>query len=75
MVELSIELIDAPGELKRVLEVIYEYRGNIVEITHRRGGMEIPPGRAVVDLLIEVPTRDIGSAMVKKLVEKGYKVF
>jgi threonine dehydratase len=75
MVELSIELIDAPGELKRVLEVIYEYRGNIVEITHRRGGREIPPGRAVVDLLIEVPTRDIGSAMVKKLVEKGYKVF
>jgi threonine dehydratase len=74
MVELSIELLDAPGELKRVLEVIYEYRGNIVEIIHRRGGREIPPGRAIVDLLIEIPNREAGQAIAKRLAEKGYKV-
>jgi len=74
MIELSVELIDAPGELKRVLEIIYEHRGNIVEITHRRGGREIPPGRAVVDLLIEVPTREAGQAIHRRLAEKGYRL-
>lgn len=75
MIELSIELPDAPGELKRVLEVIYEYRGNIVEIIHRRGGIDIPPGWAIVDLIIEVPTREASASITRKLAEKGYKIY
>ncbi len=74
MIEFSVELIDAPGELKRVLEVIYEHRGNIVEITHRRGGRNIAPGRAIVDLVVEVPSREAGSMIISSLSSRGYRI-
>ncbi len=74
MVEFSVELIDAPGELKRVLEVIYEHRGNIVEITHRRGGRDIVPGRAIVNFVVEVPSRDAGLMIISALSSRGYRV-
>jgi len=74
MIEFSVELVDAPGELKRVLEVIYEYRGNIVEITHKRGGRDIAPGRAIVGLMVEIPSKDIGDKIISTLSSKGYRV-
>lgn len=74
MIELSVELPDVPGELKRVLEVVLEARGNIVEIHHRRGGRDIEPGKALVSLLIEVSDRSAGEKIVGGLVQRGYRV-
>ena len=74
MIEFSVELVDAPGELKRVLEIIYEYRGNIVEITHKRGGRDITPGKAIVNLVVEIPSKDIGTRIISTLSSKGYRV-
>jgi len=64
-------LNDRPGELKKVIDVIAEYKFNIVSIEHERANPLIHPGAAKVTLGIEVPDTRSVIKMLDKLKEKG----
>jgi len=65
---------DAPGQLYRVLEVLYKYRCNIIDVKHDRFNPIIPIGHAVVDLVFEAPSGDIVRELIKEFKEMGYRV-
>lgn len=64
-------LNDRPGELKKVIDVVAEYRFNIVSIEHERANPLIHPGSAKVTLGIEVPDIESVKEMLNKLKGKG----
>ncbi len=77
LININIKMLDAPGRLKRILDIVYRYNGNIVDIIHRRIGEDIDVGYSVVELLIEIPSVDVRDRIVsdiRKLKEHGYEI-
>ncbi|MEM4528475.1 MAG: threonine ammonia-lyase [Desulfurococcaceae archaeon] len=72
--KLSLILRDVPGELYRVLGVLYKYRCNIIEILHDRIGMEIPTSHAKVDLIFEVPEPGIIHMIKSEIIALGARM-
>ncbi len=64
-------LLDRPGQLKKVVDVIAEYGLNIVSIDHERGNPLVNPGMAEVTLGLEIPNREIIDRVLIKLKELG----
>ncbi len=64
-------LPDRPGELKKVIDVIAEYRLNIVHIEHERGNPLINPGYAEVTIGVEVPSLEVVKKVLAKLKGQG----
>jgi len=62
---------DVPGSLKKVLDVVAAYRGNVLDIRHNRYDTSIDPWHAAVEILVEVPSRDALDKMVEKLKSLG----
>jgi threonine dehydratase len=72
IVEISLMLKDSPGELKKVLDIIYKFRGNIIEIRHDRFGLKIPPGFAKADLVVELPSKECEEQIRSELRTLGF---
>jgi threonine dehydratase len=72
IVEISLMLKDSPGELKKVLDIIYKFRGNIIEIRHDRFGLKIPPGFAKADLVVELPSKECEEQIRSELRALGF---
>lgn len=72
--EVKFVLRDSPGELKKALEVIYRLRGNILEIKHDRLGIDIPPGYAKAELIVELPSSGLEQKVKEELKELGFQV-
>ncbi|MEM2760721.1 MAG: threonine ammonia-lyase [Nitrososphaerales archaeon] len=53
MLKISIQLVDRPGELKRVVDSIVANRVNIVEVLHDRLSQDVAVGKAKVTLSLE----------------------
>jgi ACT domain-containing protein len=68
-------LKDSPGELKKVLDIIYKFRGNIIEIRHDRFGLKIPPGFAKADLVVELPSKECEEQIRSELRTLGFIAF
>ncbi|MEB3766076.1 MAG: threonine ammonia-lyase [Desulfurococcales archaeon] len=64
---------DAPGQLRRVLEVIASNRGNVIGIQHDRIDPRLPAWHAKVIVTFEAPGRDKIKMIVKTLREEGYE--
>jgi threonine dehydratase len=56
LTQLSIDLVDRPGALATVANLLAEAGANIVEVTHQRVFSDLPAKRALLDVVIE--TRD-----------------
>ncbi|MGH9806624.1 MAG: threonine ammonia-lyase [Terriglobia bacterium] len=56
LTQLSIDLVDRPGALANVANLLAEAGANIVEVTHQRVFSDLPAKRALLDVVIE--TRD-----------------
>jgi len=66
---------DYPGQLRRVLEVIARYRGNILDIIHDRSDPRTPAWHAKVTILFESPSPRATRDIVEKLKEEGFKFY
>ena len=53
MLKIAIQLVDRPGELKRVVDTIVANRVNIVEVLHDRLSQDVAVGKAKVTLSLE----------------------
>ena len=71
---LRTRVLDRPGELLQLLELVAEQRGNILEIRHRREGIGIEVAETGVELT--VITRDEAHCLqlVEALEASGYPV-
>lgn len=73
-IRLKTVLIDRPGALKRLLEVVAETKANVISVNHDRILPRVPITQAEIELNLE--TRDPGHVanIIKTLNEKGYNV-
>jgi len=73
VVKLRGYVPDVPGALRGALEIIAKYRGNIVDIRHDRYDVRASPWYASVEILLEVPSRDVVKSMLNDLERRGYR--
>lgn len=66
------EVLDVPGSLERVLSVIASHRGNVLDIKHDRYELRASPWHAVVEILVEVPSRKVAQEILRDLKVKGF---
>ncbi len=62
---------DVPGSLKRVLEIVAKYRGNVLDIKHDRYEISALPWHAAVEILVEVPSHSVVRRMIEDLRSRG----
>jgi threonine dehydratase len=69
---LHVRIIDQPGQLIRILEVLASRRVNILDVEHHRAAWRVPVGSVDVELLVE--TRNAGHAreITQLLIADGF---
>lgn len=72
--QLSIDLVDRPGQLARVSTLLGEAGANIVEVSHQRVFSGLPAKGTLLDVVIETRDRDHRDAVVAHLRAAGYVV-
>lgn len=72
--QLSIDLVDRPGQLARVSTLLGEAGANIVEVSHQRVFSGLPAKGLLLEVVIETRDRDHRDATVQHLRQAGYVV-
>ncbi len=71
---VDLILRDTPGSLESVLKIVSSYRCNVIDVRHDRLNPHIPPGYALVEILMEIPDKDTLAKLINNLEELGIKV-
>lgn len=71
---LAAVIADEPGSLAALSAEIAELRGNILHVVHQRDAVEVPIGRARLDIVIEVEGPLHSERIMAGLRTKGYDV-
>ena len=74
MVQLRIEIQDAPGTLARIAGICGESGANIIEVHHQRAFSRLPVKLADLDIVLETLDRDHIARLTGKLAADGFKV-
>jgi threonine dehydratase len=74
LTQLSIDLVDRPGQLGKVADLLGEVGANIVEVSHQRIFSDLPAKAALLELVIETRDRDHLNETVAKLKGAGFEV-
>ena len=74
MAKVRIDIIDEPGMLARISNLIANYGGNIIEIYHQRMFNDVPVKNAKIDAIIEALSVDHIASIIKALREDGFRV-
>ncbi|MFN4336227.1 MAG: threonine ammonia-lyase [Candidatus Nitrosocaldus sp.] len=73
LVRISVQLVDRPGEFKRVVDTIAASRVNIVDVIHDRLGQDVKVGNAKVILSLEAEDMEHAERLMTMLKEQGIK--
>ena len=74
MTKVRIDIIDEPGMLARISNLIANYGGNIIEIYHQRMFNDVPVKNAKIDAIIEALSVEHIASIIKALREDGFQV-
>ena len=69
---LRLRTPDAPGQLKRIVEVLAEHGCNIVDVQHYRAGWRVPLGFVDIDVLVETRKAGQGEQVEQALEARGF---
>ncbi|MEX2630073.1 MAG: threonine ammonia-lyase [Tistlia sp.] len=72
VVRLRVSIVDQPGTLARLAQVIGHSGGNIVEVTHQRLFADVPVKQADIDVIVETRNRDHVLEIVADLKQAGF---
>ena len=72
--QLTIDLIDRPGQLARVATLLGEAGANIVEVSHQRTFSDLPAKGTLLEVVIETRDRGHLNDTVAKLRIAGFEV-
>ncbi|MDM7275685.1 MAG: threonine ammonia-lyase [Thermoprotei archaeon] len=73
VVRISGYVLDRPGQLKRVLEVIASHRGNVLDVHHDWSDPRIPAWHAKVTIMFETPSIQATNNIIEGLLREGYE--
>jgi threonine dehydratase len=71
---VELRLGDAPGQLHRVLGLIAEAKGNVLDVQHYRAGWRVPVGFVDVEILVETRNLAHGHEIDSRLRAEGFEV-
>jgi threonine dehydratase len=71
---MRTRLTDRPGELIRVCQLIAAERGNIVQIEHRREGVQLEVGDVGLDLTVVMRNEEHCQRLITAMEENGFPV-
>ena len=74
MTKVRIDIIDEPGMLARISNLIAKFGGNIIEIYHQRMFNDVPVKNAKIDAIIEALSVEHITHIIKALRDDGFKV-
>ena len=74
MTKVRIDIIDEPGMLARISNLIAKYGGNIIEIYHQRMFNDVPVKNAKIDAIIEALSVEHITSIIKALRDDGFQV-
>ena len=72
MVRLRIAIVDQPGTLARIADVIGRSSANIIEVYHQRLFYDVPAKRADVDVVLETRNADHVKEIIASLEQSGF---
>jgi len=72
--QLTIDLVDRPGQLAKVATLIGEAGANIVEVYHQRTFSDLPAKGTLLEVVIETQDRAHRDATVQRLRDAGLEV-
>jgi len=65
---------DRPGELRNVLEVVAERRGNVVSVDHRREGTTMTALQTEVEIVVSTRDEEHCTELLAALESAGYSL-
>jgi ACT domain-containing protein len=70
-------ILDRVGSMNKVLSIVAESGVSVIEINQDRFDPDIPPNRAELEVILEVPDDKALTRMLKLLSEKGlnFRIF
>ncbi len=71
---MRTRLVDRPGELIRVCQLVAAERGNIVQIEHRREGVHLEVGDVGLDLTVLMRNEEHCQRLIAALEQNGFPV-
>ena len=71
-IKFLARLVDRPGSLVQLLQVIAEAGGNVLAVEHDRLRAKLNPNETSVHIACEVGGEEHGNALLAQLTEKGY---
>ena len=74
MTKVRIDIIDEPGMLARISNLIAKFGGNIIEIYHQRMFNDVPVKNAKIDAIIEALSVEHIASIINALRDDGFKV-
>lgn len=72
--QLTIDLVDRPGQLARVATLLGEAQANIVEVYHQRTFSDLPAKGTLLEVVIETRDREHLEATVAQLRAAGFEL-
>jgi threonine dehydratase len=74
LTQLAIDLVDRPGALGKVANILGEAGANIVEVSHQRVFSDLPAKGAVLEVVIETRDREHLKDVVARLKAAGFEL-
>ena len=71
---LRTRIVDKPGELIKLLQLVAQERGNVISVEHHREGMDVPVTESEVELTVTMRDGDHCAALCEALSREGYPV-
>ncbi|SMF43680.1 threonine dehydratase [Tistlia consotensis] len=72
LVRLRVSIIDQPGQLAKLAQVIGETGGNIVEVVHQRLFADVPAKQADIDVIVETRNQEHVQEIIQGLKQGGF---
>jgi threonine dehydratase len=70
-----VRLVDQPGQLLKLLEILARDRVNILNIDHHRAGLDLSVNQAEVQLTLETRDQSQCQEILAALLDAGYEVW
>jgi threonine dehydratase len=74
VVAIRVLISDRPGVLGDIAKTIGEHGGNILDVSHHRTMLDVPPKGATVDVIMESHGGEHAATIIAALSSRGYRV-
>ncbi|HEY2930130.1 MAG TPA: threonine ammonia-lyase [Acidobacteriota bacterium] len=70
--QFSVNVLDAPGNLKKLVDEISAMKANIIDVLHNRTAPDLPLGYVKIDIIAETRNRRHAEEILQDLQNLGY---